>query len=107
MDVPEGYGVVELLGVSYGEQGERGTLEAYGEAVKESIATFFTFVENQEQNNRVVMSKVLASQPVCAIPNVVQGDGRPVESAGEELSQPPMIALVATVVTFILSAVVV
>lgn len=107
MDVPQGYGVVEVVGIGYGEQGERDTLEAYDKAVKRSIGTFFTFVENQEQDNHVVLSKVLASQPVCAIPNVVQGDSRPVDSACEKLSQPPMAALAVTVVALILSAIVV
>lgn len=107
VDVPEGYGVVSLLGVSYGDEKDQGTLKAYDKVVKESIATFFTFVENQEQSNGVVMSKVLASQPVCAIPNVVQGDSRPVGSAGEKLSQPAWISLALTMVFFVLSAVVV
>ncbi len=105
VDVPAGYGVVPLLGGGYGEEQDKDTLAPYDKVVRQAIASIFVFVDgDRDDDSAPSSSKVLASQPVCAVPNVVQHGSRPVDSAGEK-RQPPTGALAATVWGLIVAAV--
>lgn len=99
LDIPEGYGVVSLVGIGYGESEDQGTLKPYDKIVQQSIAAIFTFFEysphSGASNQR--RSHVLANQPVCAVPNHVLPGSRPVPSAGGK-SHASFLALAMSVV---------
>ncbi|KAJ3473517.1 hypothetical protein NLG97_g10265 [Lecanicillium saksenae] len=90
---PKGYGLIALNEVSYSDKDKK-SLKPYDKLIEEVTPTFLVFADasrNSTRSHRT--SDLLASQAICAIPNIVQHDSRRPDSAAEML-QPSFAALV-------------
>lgn len=85
-----------FLGISYSSNDDSKPFKGYDEAASQAIASLFAFVRREEIVNGS-LEKVAAAQPVCAIPNKVQKDSRPVDSPAGKLQQPAWLASVMVV----------
>lgn len=81
MDVPEGYIVLPFSGISYGGDGAKGDFTAYDKALRQSVPSFFKFIQSTVQpDGTTEVTRIPAAVAVCGIPNQVRQGSRPVNS---------------------------
>lgn len=68
-------------GISYGGDGATGDFTAYDKALRQSVPSFFKFIQSTVQpGGTTTVTRIPAAVAVCGVPNQVRQGSRPVNS---------------------------